>query len=223
MKFKLVSLVLATAFALPLIPNTAFAYEKCMGLEEKDFEKCEKKEAKRIGKLRSSTTAFVPSALGDGFSGLDATNPFDSDDWYLGTVETGIEKVDVVINEVVKVQAAVKMAKYVSWEFNNGDKDKATSYAKPTLDALMNLQNAQADIQGKVDELKSTPPTELVDDPSQALKAIGAVKNLVSVGAQIPSTFADIPGAITSVKPIAAGMGGDAVENAAEAVQGAMP
>lgn len=208
MKLTHLSAFFATALLLPV--NSAMAFEKCEGLDEKKIEKCEKKETKRIDKLRKTTTPFVPSKLGPDFASLDSENPFDMDSFYLGMSDTGIEPIDELLNEVAKIQAAVKMAKYVGYLNKNGEGDKAQKYAKPTLDALMELQNAQDGLMEKVQGLQSDPAA-LVSSPTQIPKA---VSSLTSILGQIPQVFADIPGAISAVKPLASGAAAGAIEGA---------
>ena len=208
MKLTHMSAFFATALLLPI--NSAIAFEKCDGLDEKKIAKCEKKETKRIDKLRATTTPFVPSTLGADFAGLDSENPFDMDDFYLGMSDTGIEPIDDLLNEVAKVQAAVKMAKYVGYLNKNGDSAKAQQYAKPTLDALMDLQNAKDGIMEKLAGLQKDPAA-LVSSPMEIPKA---ASSLASIAGQIPQVFADLPGAITSVKPLAEGAAGGAIDGA---------
>jgi hypothetical protein len=211
---KFFAFVLAAACLVPAAP--AFAYEKCEGLTDSDLTKCESKEAKRIAKLRKNTVPYTPSNLGADFKAWDdeAKNPFAQDDWYCPASQSGIAKIDELLNELSKVQCTMTMAKYVGWLNANGQGADATALGKPTLDALMAVKDSQAAITEKFNAIKSTSPTELVDDPSMVLKVPGALATAATMMGALPATIGAIPGAITAVKPIAAGVGGAAVGDA---------
>lgn len=219
--------MMALAFATTALPGVAFADDAadlCAGLEGKKLEKCEAKRVKQLEKLRANTTPFQPSKLHEKFSSLDAddANPFNMDKYYVGVTDTGIGKVDEVVAQVMRVQAAVKMASYVGELNEAGEKDKAAELAIPTIEVLASLKDAVKDIQAAAQEVAATPPTELVENPADALKVPKAVGALTAAAGSLTQLANDLPNALAAVQPLAGAAAQGAVEQAAEAVEGAV-
>lgn len=197
----------AWLLAMPGAWADAGAEDLCTGLEGKKLERCEEQRRERLAKMRERTTPFPPSLIHADLSDLDASNPFDQDRFYLGTVSTGIAEFDAVINEVVRVQAAVKMARYLGELYDAGEAEKAERYAAPTLEALIALKDTKENIMARIQALQGVDPKTLLSpealkNPAELLQAGQAVAQLGRVAAQVPGIFADIPGAIQSLKPL---------------------
>jgi len=210
--------IIAFAVALPM-SNPAHAYIKCDKMEDaKKKKKCEKNTSKSLAKKRSNTTAYAPSNLGDAFAELDGdNNPFNSDDFYFGEQTTGIKKVDAFTGKVNKVAATVRMAKYIG-HLNKTDAAAAAKLGGALLPGLIALKDEAPKL---VDEAKKLAgeATTLVDNPMDAPKAI---KALGGAGATIGKAVADIPGAITALKPIAGGAAAGAISGAMDKAAGAV-
>lgn len=193
-------LAISAAFA-------SFDDDLCAGLDGNRLERCETKRRGRVDNLRASTVAFLPSQLHDSLTGMDRENPFDSDRFYLGTVETGIDEVDNVLTEVVRVQAAVRMARYVGALYAEGEVDMARQYATPTLQALISLKDTRANLLEDISGLRTVKPRDLIKgdnprDPQALLEAGKSITQIARVTAQTTRAFADLPGAIAALRPI---------------------
>jgi len=224
MKFNPIGLAIVAMSTL-IVPSIAAAQDDlCDGLEGKKLEKCEAKKVKALEKLRSKTTPFKPSKLSDKFADLDGddVNPLNMDKYYVGVAETGIAPVDDVLVQVMRVNAAVQMGKYVGELEKNGESDKAKALAGPTVEILMQLKDAKDDIMGSVQKLTSTPPTELVDNPADALKVPKALGAVTSAAGQLPKLFTDLPNVMAAVVPLAKAGGGAALDGAMEEAAGAV-
>lgn len=217
--------LLGFALLLPVATFSAdaLAFEKCDAMDdEKAKAKCEKKETKRVAKLRKKTTPLKPSAISDKFASLDADdkNPFNMDDYYLGTSETGIKPLDELVASVNRIQGAVAMAGYVGKLNKDGDKDTAKALASDLLPVLKDMKTEVDAIKAKVNEIKADPASLVKDNPAAALKIPGAIG---PVATQLPQTIAALPKAISAIGPIAAGAAGAAAEGAMDAAKGAAP
>lgn len=220
-------------FAL-LVPATTFsadalAFAKCDKMEdEKKKAKCEKGETKRITKLRAKTTPLKPSAISPAFADLDGddANPFNMDDFYLGTKTTGIAAVDEITAGANRIMGAVAMAAYIG---SMEDKAAATKLAAGLLPVLAKLPDEGKAIVEKAKAAVADPTSLVKDNPAAALKIPGALGPVVG---QLPGTLGDIPEALKSVKALAGGAAGaamgaamdkakEATAGAAEAVEGA--
>lgn len=221
MNIKHISLALAflgSSFAYSTAANAGAEYASCSHKKDDDKRaKCNKNHGKYLKKQKAKTEALKPSAISSKFSGLDADdkNPFASDDWYYGTVTTGIESVDGLTTEIYKAAGAVKMARYIGWMNQNGQKEEATALAKDLLPELIALKDIVPTLQEKVTTVKG----EITSDPKLALKA----KPALGVLAVIPTLAKDLPGAVKAVGPLAKGAGGAAVDMAVDKAKDAVP
>jgi len=226
MRAQILSIV-AFALATSVAPSIAFAQDSddlCAGLEGKKLDKCEDKKRKQLEKVRAKTTPFKPSKLSPKFAELDGddVNPFNMDKYYVGVSESGIAPIDEVVVQVMRVQAAVTMASYVGELNKSGDKDKAAELAIPTIEVLQSLKDAVKDIQSAAEKVISTPPTELVESPADAMKVPKALGSLTSAAGQLPQLATDLPNALAAIGPLAGAAGNGAMDMAAEAVEGAV-
>jgi len=224
MKFNKIGLAVLAMSTL-VLPSMASAQDDlCDGLEGKKLEKCETKRKKNLDKLRAKTTPFKPSKLSPKFESLDGddVNPLNMDKYYVGVPDTGIAPVNDVLMQVMRVNAAVKMGKYVGELEKSGDTAKAKELAGPTVEVLMSLKDAKDDIMASVQKLTSTPPTELVESPADALKVPKALGAVTSAAGQIPQLFTDLPNVIKSIDGLAKAGGGAALDGAMEEAKGAV-
>jgi hypothetical protein len=226
MRAQIISIV-AFAFATSFAPSIAFAEDSddlCAGLEGKKLDKCEDKRRKQLEKVRSKTTPFQPSKLSPKFASLDGddVNPFNMDKYYIGVADTGIAPVNEVVEQVMRVQAAVRMASYVGELHKNGDKEKAAELAIPTVEVLASLKDAVQDIQAAAEKVIATPPQELVESPADALKVPKAVGVLSAAVGQLPQLASDLPNAISALGPLTGAAAAGAVDMATEAAQDAV-
>lgn len=221
MNIKHISLALAflvPSFAYSPVANAGSEYASCSHKKDDDKRaKCNKTHAKYLKKQKPKTEALKPSAISDKFADLDAEdkNPFASDDWYYGTVTTGIESLDGLTGEVYKAAGAIKMARYIGWMNQNGQKEEAVELAKILLPELIALKEIVPTLQEKV----STVKAEITADPKLALKA----KPALGVLAVIPTLAKDLPGALKAIGPLAKGAGGAAVDMAVDKAKEAVP
>lgn len=215
---------LALAFLVPSLAYSPVAnaggaeYASCAHKKDDDKRaKCNKNHSKYLKKQKSKTEPLKPSAISDKFSGLDAEdkNPFATDDWYYGTVTTGIESLDALTGEIYKAAGAIKMARYIGWMNSNGQKDDAVKLAQTLLPELIALKDIVPNLQKQVDKVKA----EITADPKLALKA----KPALGVLAVIPTLAKDLPGALKAIGPLAKGAAGAAVDKAADTVKDAVP
>jgi len=224
---KLTHLFVGLSLILPLASfstnaSAAGEYYKCRNKEDpKKKKKCNKNYEKWLGKEKARTEPYAPSALSDKFASLDAEgkNPFAGDDFYFGTMELGITKVDELMAEIYKVQATVKMAKYVGYLHKDGQKDEATALASSLLPELIALKDVVTNVQEKLAALQADIQNVLKENPTQIPK----VGKLLAVSAtSLTKTVADLPGVIVAITPIAKGAVGAAKEMAVEAATGAV-
>lgn len=210
-----------------LVPASAYsvdahAYAKCDSLEDdKKKAKCEKKEAKRITKLRAKTTPFAPSALSDKFTDLDGedANPFNSDDYYTASYEPlGIEAVDQVLGGVANIEAALTMATYVGALEKEGKSDEAKKLASALLPELVKMKDEINNIKEGVEKIKADPASLVKDNPMLAPKVVGGATQALG---KLPGIVTDLPKAVSAVKPLAGGAAGAAVEAGMDKANGA--
>ena len=191
----------------------AHAYAKCDAMDDdKKKAKCEKKEAKRISKLRAKTTPFVPSAISDKFSGLDAEdkNPFNTDDYYTASYEPlGIEAVDQVLGGVANIEAALTMATYVGALSKEGKDDEAKALASSLLPELIKMKDEIQAIKEGVEKIKAAPASLVKDNPMLAPKVVGGAGAALG---KLPGIITDLPKAVSAVKPLAGGAAGAAMD-----------
>jgi hypothetical protein len=209
----------------------AMAYAKCDKMDDdKKKAKCEKKEGKRISKLRAKTTPFVPSSLTDKFSSLDAedANPFNTDNYYTPSYEPlGVEAADMVFGGVSRIEAALTMATYVGALSKEGKTDEAKALATDLLPELVKLKDEIQNIKTGVEKIKADPAALAKDNPMLVPKIVGGAGAAL---AKLPGIISDLPKALSAVKPLAAGAAGaaagaamDKVGDAAGAAKDAIP
>ena len=213
------NLLLAAILAAPTLAISfdAHAFAKCDDIEDaKKKSKCEKNETKRIGKLRKSTEAFMPSALHKDFAFMDKDgNPFDMDDYYVGKrADIGIESVDAITNSVTRIEAALTMATYVSALAKEGKNDDAKKVATALLPELKKMPDDVKAIMENVEKLKADPAS-LVSNPMDVPKVL---KNLGGAASSLPALAERIPKAVAAVGPLASGAAGAAVNEAMKKV-----
>jgi hypothetical protein len=205
-----------------LYTTDAAAFAKCDSIDnDKKKAKCEKKEGKRISKLRSKTTPYVPSALNDGLSKLDGedANPFNMDDYYTPSYEPmGIENVDKVLGGVSKIDAALTMANYIGQLHKDGKQDEAKELASELLPVLIKLKDEVQAIKEGIDGIKADPASLAKDDP---MKVPAIVKGAGAAAAQLPSLITELPKAVSAVTPLAKGAAAAGVNMATDAAKDA--
>ena len=210
--------IFAFAVALPM-SNPAHAFIKCDKVENaKKQKKCTKKMTKSLAKARKSSTAMMPSAIGDQFSYLDAANPLDTDDWYLGVNSIGVKKIDNINKNVAKIAGTIRLAKYAA-HLNATDKDAAAELGGKLLPELMKLKDSAPKVVEDIKKLASDPSALVKKNPKAALKIPGALAKAVTNAA---SAVTDLPGAIGAIEPIAKGAAGAALESAVDKAAGAV-
>lgn len=218
---KHISLALAflvPSFAYSPVANAGAEYASCSHKEDDDKrKKCNDKHAKYLKKQKKKTEPLLPSAISDKFGDLDGAdkNPFATDDWYYGTVTTGIKSLDELTGEIYKAAGAIKMARYIGWLNKNGQKEEAVKLAQSLLPELVALKDIVPTLQGKVDAVKA----EITADPKLALKA----KPALGVLTVIPTLAKDLPGALKAIGPLAKGAAGAAVDMAVDSAKDAVP
>ena len=200
--------IIAFAIALPM-SNPAHAYIKCDKKEDaKAKKKCEKNTAKRLEKQRKNTDPYVPSSLGSEFGYLDAENPLDTDDWYLGVKTTGIKQIDELSNTVAGMAATVRLTRYTAY-INKTDKAAAQKLGGLLLPKLKGLKTEVEKVQKQLSELD---PNTLVSNPMDAPKAIGAIAKMT---ATLAKTVTEIPAALGALGPVVKGAAAGAISNVA--------
>jgi hypothetical protein len=215
MNIKTALLGFALLAPVSMYATDAAAFAKCDAMEDaKKQGKCEKKETKRVSKLRAKTTPMAPSALNAGLSSLDAeaANPFNMDDYYTAAYEPmGIENVDKVLGGVSKIDAALKMANYIGTLHKDGKKDEAKTLASALLPELVKLKDEVKGIKEGIEGIKADPDSLAKDDK---MKGLAIAKGAVAAAAQLPSLISDLPKAVSAIKPLAGGAAGAAVNAA---------
>lgn len=227
MNVKTVLLGFALLVPASTFSAEAFAYAKCDSLDdEKSKAKCEKKEAKRISKLRAKTTPYVPSTLTADLSNLDGedANPFNMDDYYTPSYEPlGIEAVDQVLGGVNRIDAALTMANYVGALNKEGKTDEAKALASALLPELIKMKDDIQAIKEGVEKIKADPASLVKDNPMLAPKVVGGAAS--ALGA-LPGLITNLPKALSAVQPLAGGAAGAAIDagmdKANDATGGAM-
>ncbi len=227
MNVKTILLGLALLVPASTFSADALAFAKCDSMEdEKSKAKCEKKETKRVSKLRAKTTPYVPSALNADLSSLDdeAANPFNMDDYYTPSYEPlGIEAVDQVLGGVSRIDAALTMANYVGALNKEGKTDEAKTLASALLPELIKMKDDIQAIKEGVEKIKADPTSLVKDNPMLAPKVVGGAAS--ALGA-LPGMITDLPKAVSAVQPLAGGAAGAAVkagmDKADDATGGAM-
>jgi hypothetical protein len=214
--FALGLVFLASPLAYSTDANAGDEYASCAHKKDDDKRaKCNKNHAKYLKKNKGKTDPMVPSAITDKLSSYDAAdkNIFATDDWYFGTVTTGIKSLDELTGEVYKATGAIKMARYAGYLNQNGNKEEAVAVAQAVLPELVALKDIVPTMQEKVAAVKA----EITADPKLALKAKPAL-NVLTV---LPKLPADLAGAIKAAGPLAKGAAGAAVDQAVDTVKDA--
>ncbi|MBC8454807.1 MAG: hypothetical protein H8D71_01220 [Deltaproteobacteria bacterium] len=207
--------IFAFAVALPM-SNSAHAFIKCDTMEDaKKQKKCNKEMTKSVAKARKGSTAMMPSAIGEQFSYLDAANPLDTDDWFLGVKSIGVKKIDNINKDIAKIAGTIRLAKYAA-HLNATDKDAAAELGGKLLPELIKLKDSAPKV---VDDITKLNASKLGKDPMEIAK-IG--KALVTAGFNAGKAVKDLPGAIGAIEPIAKGAAGAAVEGAMDKAAGAV-
>jgi hypothetical protein len=207
--------ICAFALALPMA-TPAHASIKCDKVASKKKKKCEKKFAKSIGKMRKGSTALKPSEIGGALAYLNANNPLDTDDFYVGVKKIGIKEVDALSTQVAKVAATVKLAKYIK-HLNQNDKAAAKKLAAGLLPHLIALKDEAPKVIEMANEL-GAKAQDIVKSPMDIPKVIGAVAKSV---ATTTKAIGDLPGALAAIGPIAGASAGAAMNAAKGAASGA--
>jgi len=213
--------IFAFAVALPM-SNPAHAFIKCDKMEvAKKQKKCTKKMTKSLAKARKSSTAMMPSEIGEQFSYLDAANPLDTDDWYLGVKSIGVKKIDNINKDVAKIAGTIRLAKYAA-HLNATDKDAAAELGGKLLPELMKLKDSAPKVVSDIQALAGDPSALVKSNPKAAMKIPGALAKAVS---NATMAVTDLPGAIGAIEPIAKAAAGAAIDAAmdkvGDAVEGA--
>ena len=194
--------------ALPaVIPSTADAgeYQSCSHHDDDARKKkCNKAQDKYLAKNKKNTKPFKPSKISPELAHLDEKeqNPFATDDWYLGTQKVGAKPIDNLLGEVDRAVALIKMARYIGYLNQNGQKDEAVKLAKVVAPELRALKDLVPTLKQKASNVQSKLPKIIEKNPSVALKAPGIVKNLL---ADIATITKDLPGALKAIGPLAKG------------------
>jgi len=222
MNVKTVLLGLALLVPASTFSADALAFAKCDSMEDaKAQAKCEKKETKRVSKLRSKTTPYVPSALNADLSSLDGeeANPFNMDDYYTPSYEPlGIEAVDQVLGGVSRIDAALTMANYVGALNKEGKTDEAKTLASALLPELIKMKDDIQAIKEGVEKIKADPASLVKDNPMLAPKVVGGAAS--ALGA-LPGMISDLPKAVSAVQPLAGGAAGAAMDAGMDKVKDA--
>ena len=196
--------------------SNAFAFEKCDAeQDEKKKAKCEATEAKQLEKLRKSTTPFKPSILDAKFAALDGDdkNPFNMDDYYVGTIETGSKTFDELAASVVRINAALTMARYADSLAKQGKNDEAKAVAADLIPVLTKLKDDVKAIKESIDKVKANPAAIATDNPLAVPKIAKALPGLLTT---VVDAATSIPAAIKSVDTLAKGAGAAAKDMATE-------
>jgi hypothetical protein len=210
--------IFAFAVALPM-SNSAHAFIKCDKVEDaKKQKKCTKKMTKSLAKARKGSTAMMPSAIGEQFSYLDAANPLDTDDWFLGVKSIGVKKIDNINKNVAQIAGTIRLANYAA-HLNATDKDAAAELGGKLLPELMKLKESAPKVVDDIKALASDPSAMIKKNPKAAVKIPGALAKAVT---NAVSAVADLPGAIGAIEPIAKGAAGAAIEGAMDKAAGAV-
>jgi methyl-accepting chemotaxis protein len=210
--------IFAFVVAMPL-SSPAHAFIKCDKMSDaKKAKKCNKNTSKSLAKSRKSTTAVKPSSLGSAFSYLDAANPLDTDDWYIGESKIGVKAVDDLTAQINQIAATVQLAAYAG-HLNQTDKAAASKLGGALLPELIKLKDEAPKVVEKAQALMGDPAALVKDNPAAALKIpkalAGGVKNIVAA-------VKALPGATKAIGPIAKGAAGAAAAGAMDKVSGAV-
>jgi hypothetical protein len=222
MNIKTALLGFALLAPVSLYATDAAAFAKCDAMDdEKKAAKCEKKETKRISKLRAKTTPLAPSSLNDGLSSLDAedANPFNMDDYYTPAYEPlNIEAVDQVLGGVNRINGALTMANYIGQLNKDGKTDEAKALATALLPELVKMKDDIKGIKEGVEKIKADPSALVKENPMAAPKVVAGAGQAL---AQLPGMITDLPKAVSAIQPLAGGAAGAAVNAATDAATGA--
>ena len=222
MNIKTALLGFALLAPVSLYATDAAAFAKCDAMEDdKSKGKCEKKETKRIGKLRAKTTPLAPSTLNDGLSGLDGedANPFNMDDYYTPAyVPLEIAAVDSVLGGVNRINGALTMATYIGKLNKDGKTDEAKTLATALLPELVKMKDDIKSIKEGVEKIKADPKSLVTENPMALPKVLSGTATALG---QLPGMISDLPKAVSAIKPLAGGAAGAAVNAATEKATGA--
>ena len=189
--YKLMASFVTAATLMASTP--AFAAD-CAGLEGKDLEKCQKKNAS-AAKQDARSTPFLPSALDAELAAWDAPekNPFAMEAYRVRVTEAGIASVDQYLGKAFKMQATVAFAKYVVDEAGKGNLDviKLAPKLVPMVQAA--VADAQALVTEGQDLVTNKVPAEISADPKLALKGPKALAALKDGIAALTSTATMAP------------------------------
>jgi hypothetical protein len=192
-----------TAAAL-MASAPAFAAD-CAGLEGKDLEKCEKKNAS-AAKQDTRSVAYLPSALHADLAAWDAAekNPFATDAYRVRVTEAGIPSVDAYLGKAFKVQATMAFAKYVVDESTKGNVD-AMKLAPKLVPMVQEAVGAvQALVTEGQDLVTNKVPAEIKADPKLAMKgpkALTALKDGLAALQSAATTAPEIGKSIAAIVP----------------------
>jgi hypothetical protein len=200
--FKMMASLLTVATLMASAP--AFAAD-CSGLEGKDKEKCEKKNA-AAAKQDERSTPFTPSALDAALAAWDAPekNPFATDAYRVRVTEAGIPSADAYLGKVFKMQATVVFAKYVVDESLKGNLEVAKLAPKLVPMVQQAIADGQALVTEGQDLVTAKLPADIKADPKLAMKgpkAITAVKDALTALQSTVTTAPEIAKSIGSVVP----------------------
>lgn len=161
-------------------------------------EACERKKSQRA---RKHTTPFLPSALAPGFKRLDAQNPLESDDWYVGLPKrTGVDSVDQIARSVTRLEAAITLARYTGDLHTNGHTRRSTRLAKELLPVLRDLSSDVSSLSNAVTEIAADPLKLVTDRP---LAVVSVTRVTVGLGRKMPRLVRELPKVTTALAPIA--------------------
>lgn len=214
-KSAILSLALLAPVSFYSVDANAFA--KCDNMDAgKKQDKCNAKEAKKVAKLRSKTTALKPSAINAGLSGLDGddVNPLNTDEMYTPAYEPfNIEAVDQVLGGVNRIGAALIMAGYIGDLNKAGKTDEAKKLATALLPELVKMKGDIDGIKEGIDKIKADPAALAKDNPMAVPKIVAGAGQAL---AAIPGMITSIPKAVSAIKPLVAGAAGAAVNAATD-------
>ena len=185
MNIKTALLGFALLAPVSLYATDAAAFAKCDAMEDaKKQAKCEKKESKRIAKLRAKTTPLAPSAVNAGLASLDAedANPFNMDDYYVPAYEPlNIENVDKVLGGVNRIDAALTMANYIGQLNKDGKTDEAKTLATALLPELVKMKDDIKGIKEGIEAIKADPASVVKDNPMAAPKVVSGATSALAI------------------------------------------
>ena len=205
MNSKMMASFLAAATLLASTP--AFAAD-CAGLEGKDLEKCEKKNAS-AAKQDARSVPFTPSQLDPALPAWDAPekNPFATEAYRVRVTPTDLASVDGYLAKAFKIQATVVFSRYLVDEAGKANMDAIKVIPKmvPILAAV--ATDGQALVTEGQALVTSGVPNEVKANPALAMKAPKILTGLKDGITALQSALSEAPAVVTSL--------GDAAKNVA--------